>query len=373
MQLEFRTKPFLQSVRRTLLVFLAGMALSGVLYGPETATRSLKMLGIAIPILGLGAWLCILVHELGHYWAAKKFGLNIAVFKVGPFVWKTEQVEKINDLIDGAGGLVMPVYTDWSRVREQVRSIVTAGPLASLVLAVLLSLGARAAPTRVSEMTWPQASLVIGFWGVVIVSWLLVTNILPFKYSGLYSDGYQLLALKRGGTEADQLAALAFISSLSVQGRRARNWPPEPILALTAAARGDEREAMAQYLLYAHYRDSGQIALARQSVDRAVSLIPSVSPKNIVLRQAIWTEAAFMAEDAVQGRQFLDLVGPPLVNIALWTLRAEAHVLSLEGDMEGARDRIQKFLNQAQHDLRFSPERLESARESVQDLASQEM
>jgi hypothetical protein len=184
------------------------------------------------PFLGLacwviGSWISTLIHESGHAAAVRACGWRVLVFVVRPFGL---QIPNRNLFMarrsqrPGAGGWVSMVpRSQATGTRARLAIIVAAGPLASLVVAMVAMVG---------SPLWLAASdrhdlrvSLIGFaFGVQALHGGLF-SLLPHMRVGGNSDGDILRLLRRVDARWDALRPLAWLRGLQESNVRLRELP----------------------------------------------------------------------------------------------------------------------------------------------------
>lgn len=165
------------------------------LFGWIAVTIVVQTAGVFAVILffSLVPLLCIYVHELGHELAAKRFGMRIIEFKVGPFVrrkgrWSIAR----NAMGSDVGGHVTYEETNTRYLTSMSDTIITAaGPAANLALTIIL---------------WAVGYGLLkpgGLLGVCIATGLqslafVVGSLWPMRLrSGTLTDGAHLLSIAK--------------------------------------------------------------------------------------------------------------------------------------------------------------------------------
>jgi hypothetical protein len=285
------------------------------------------------------AWLGVLVHEMGHYAAARRVGLRVLQIRVGPFHVSSNQ----DGLVFSAGGsdilggmtLVSPTTTD--HLRERYRRFVAGGPSASAYLAII-AVGA----TYRFGASSPELGLSLGmisFFAVIF----LISSLLPTAGKGAASDSWWLLTLKEEDSDGDAFVAFLKILVLANQYDHPKTWPEDLVRqAMTATAPLDT-------LVHAHvfaaiYFDTlkrQEEALAAAEVARqhlGASLRPGTRYSAVRVCAAV---LATNGGDLATARALLDdwAAHTPLDAYYRWT---DACVMWVEGRRKEGLDRIRE-------------------------------
>lgn len=146
----------------------------------------------ALPLFFGGPTLAILIHELGHAFAASRCGMNVRAIAVGPLELRTQPMRMHFSgriLGDDVGGHVR--YDD-SRGRYLTRRIdaliTAAGPAANLLSALISFAAANAFGDT------PAGRLLVGFAYVSLAAFVL--SAWPFRLeSGRGNDALELIRL----------------------------------------------------------------------------------------------------------------------------------------------------------------------------------
>lgn len=171
------------------------------------------MLGSIVPILA--------VHELGHLAGAKWQGMRFILFVAGPFqVTRTPSGLRFSLVWNlGTFGGLAAALPDQSRpIRPQLLSMITCGPLASLLLALVGGLIFAIVPGK--------PGLYGAYIGAVSAMIFLVTAI-PSRAGGFMTDGMQFIEVWRGGQAVMHRQKITALSSQSLAGLRPRDWDSE--------------------------------------------------------------------------------------------------------------------------------------------------
>jgi hypothetical protein len=327
-----------------LLALAAGAALATLTLGPLTeleprGAQKWALILALFPVLILG----LAAHEAGHALAGALSGFRLYLFVVGPL-----KLQRVGDRLRAGlnrnvglygGAVVSAPPAEVAALRERFLRVVAGGPLASLALG-LLALGAsRALPVPrpgagTAELV-AYASLLV--FATLSLGLALVT-LTPNSLGGLPSDGARLLQLRRGGPEAERDVAALALTSLSMAGRRPREWPAA--LTEQAAAGPDVGfyAPLGHLMAYQRALDAGEEARAGEELRRALAVREQLPApyRPVLLLEGAYYEAAHR-RNAAAARSWLEGAARSPAVEAHVRLRAEAAVLAAEGDLEGAR------------------------------------
>ena len=145
--------------------------------------------------------IALLIHELGHFVAARILGLEILSFQAGPFLiaWKNGiGVFRFEPrLWLAAGGVRMKVPAE---IPAKRRILVTAaGPAASLLFSGIYWLAPVAQSDEIYDMDFLQwsVSLLAANSFVIFLLTALPLRSSPWNHQGGPTDGYRILTLIR--------------------------------------------------------------------------------------------------------------------------------------------------------------------------------
>jgi hypothetical protein len=291
---------------------------------------------LAVPLLWL---LAVLVHELGHLVGGLSQGMRFLLFIVGPFrVRQTASGIKADWYLRAAtfGGLVATVPTSSNPPRRVWLALIAGGPVASLVLALLLTAAAFGAEGRVAAYAWLTAA---------ISAATFLTTAIPAKAGGFLTDGRQFIEVLRGGPSVAHRNALTAIFGEGMAGTRPRERDAaayERALALTGH---DPLRDVGTWLLAFHR------ALDERDFDAASRWIDQVALHHddypIGFRQALANEVAFFAaryrQEPERAAQWLLLAEGGLVDPPSRAL-AQGALAWVQGDSAQAKTHIERGL-----------------------------
>jgi hypothetical protein len=274
-------------------------------------------------------FVAVVLHELGHVIGGLLAGFRFICLAAGPLrVIATAQGIRLgwNRNLDLAGGMATTLPTDGRNLRLRLVAAVGGGPLSSLLFGLA---GGGLALWLLPEA--PDMGAVAAMAGLAGLAIFLAT-ISPQQSGGAQSDGGQLLALLRGGSQMELHKLGLEIQASSMQGARPRDWAIASLLQAFAHCKvRDDEWAEAGLLSYYHALDNGDATAAGRFLEQVLSNFEGYSPG---MRHDLALEAAYYqarhCQNPIQGRAWLrrgqeGLFGPHI------RLRAEAAVLLAEG------------------------------------------
>ncbi len=350
MKLTYAPSTVLESKRRAggwdtnRLVFLG--AVSIVTYGitrimlsfiPKTRPEAMSPLP-AFPVFLAASALVVIVifclviaaHELGHVGGGALVGFRFARLIVGP-LQVTRGTGNLRVSYSGnwlIGGASTTTPTDDRDLRRRMAFMIGSGPLVSWLLVILALLLAYLFRQTLPDL-WQGMPFV---WFVIIAPISAMASAWPFRIQGAMTDGALLLALLKGGPQAERLAMLWAMAGASAAGVRPRDRNPAWLQRALALSDGSAEEASANYYAYFRALDESQPGRAAACLDRILSLWPQLSPLwyNHYTLEAAYFEARY-GRDAAVARAWLDQSKSGLAVQPHTRLRAEAAVLLAEG------------------------------------------
>lgn len=219
----------------------------------EAKAIAIAFFVLAIPVL-------VLLHELGHLFAAVVQGWRVPILCVGALSLRFSPLRfrSGRPAFTGAAGAIVAVPPDGPVSRLGWAAISAGGPAANLLVAAFAAYVALQAP---SDST-PYAM----FLAVAAIS----------LFSGLYNltptrghDGQHIL-LSLFGPDPSLRASYVRLAGEQIAGKRPRDWDPALLRSVEAASlwNGDTQAAM---LLYAVYLDRDELAKARAALSRPLA------------------------------------------------------------------------------------------------------
>lgn len=204
----------------------------------------------------------IAVHEAGHLAGGLARGMRFLLYVVGPFqISRSAQGLRFDWVFNLGtfGGLAACIPRTDQPLRGQLLPMISGGPLASLLLA-LLGWGLYEA----SNGRWAAWALIVALLSAMI---FLVTAF-PMRAGGFMSDGAQFLEVLRGGAAVEARHRLTLLMGQSLAGARPSELDPSLIDACLGAADADPgRRVAARYYALLHACDRADVAQAGEHAD----------------------------------------------------------------------------------------------------------
>lgn len=229
-------------------------------------------------LLFLCEWIAAFFHELGHAIAGYVNGMRLVAFSVGPFLahkkankWKFGFT--LGTLI-GAGGSVATVPLHLRNLRRRMAVEIAAGPIASLLTAVIAMGVLAKMPHSAWEMWWKVPAVV-----AAISAGAVLLNLIPFRSAAGFSDGALLAQLLVGGPFADMREALKAIGATSVSPLRPRD-VDAAVLSRGVNASAGEMAGTGRILETICAVDRGDLTCARACLDSALETLSTPEKVN---------------------------------------------------------------------------------------------
>lgn len=256
-----------------------------------------RQLATVLLLLLVALFVNVLVHELGHYVAARREGYPIYALVVGPFgFYRTED-----------GGWAFQIRGKWPSVlgyclfgtkvamnqRWGYARAIAGGPLAGFLFAALSYWAA----------LWLQGAFPVPDYAQNPVLWMLntfafmvplvslslnLTALLPTEWAD--TDGHKLFRLLRSDAHARRYLALEGVRLTNVRGVRPRDWEPEWIAMITELQDRSVDTVTAHKFAYRWALDRGDQVAAEAYLAQAVKWRESANPRE---RATVLVEAAF--------------------------------------------------------------------------------
>lgn len=329
-----------------VLVIVAAALGGGYLAGSLGASAGLgvrreSIEGWFFVALAATMWGTIAVHELGHLLAGLWQGNRFALYAVGPLLVLREGDRvrvRFNRSLSLWGGIAGTMPRPGARAADAVanfRRVVIAGPLASLLLAVVGALLA----TRASD-----ATRLLGLTAALTSGLIAMVTMLPLKTGGFYSDGARWLMLRRGGAAAERWVALSTLGALAMNAVPAKEWPGEALANAARLADDSLDGTLLNQMLHGAALMRGDHASATRHMDAMRAhgaAMPGAVQQLLALDSAWW--AAMVEGDAARARaDFASGKGASFASPRT-RQRVEAAVLLAEGRPEEARALVRRL------------------------------
>ena len=159
---------------------------------------------VAIAVFFVPAFLIVIgFHESGHVIAGILMKFEFKSITVGPFMWEKQQrgiAFRWNKNVNTSGGLALCLPVGGENLKRRFAVYAAGGPLASIVLEIVMYLLSRIVPGIATE----------GNTLALIVKWLLmeiallsaliaIATLIPIHTGGFSSDGARIINLLKGG------------------------------------------------------------------------------------------------------------------------------------------------------------------------------
>lgn len=285
------------------------------------------------PMLLAVMFLAILLHELGHVVGGKLAGMRFRFLAVGPLCVESEgerlrvRLNRSLALWGGIAGCTPENVGEPEDLRKQMLSMVTGGPLTSLLTALV-------------PLVWMSPFTVMYS---LMSGMIALATMLPLEAGGFASDGKRVLNLLRR-TEAGWLwIGVASLGTMA-EVMRPRDWPRPLVDSTTRAATLQSMDSvMAKWLRHSYHYDREENDLARQWLEQALSEEKYMSP---AARPILYLSAADfharVTQDVTTAREYLEKAKAPGFMTDETRALTEAAVLLLEGKKDEARLAIER-------------------------------
>lgn len=358
-------------------------AVAGYAFGKgfrATGDLPIALMALTAASSAFAYFLAIAVHETGHAAIGSRVGLNVIWFVVGPFMWQKQLGVwrfKWNRSLTLAGGLVVCLpgeSDDTQSLIQKYKAMVVAGPIASLLLALLTVVLVIAINGLMTSNL--LALTVLRNFCVLVAAFSLaifVVTIIPSHVGGFFSDGARYLRFTRGGDSARMEVASIKLLSISTSRMRPRLIDVEQLKEMKELAMR-LNEPFAVYVdsyLYRSALDRGDIDAAEIHLSSYLGQIEKI-PKG--MRSNVWIDAAYYyawaRKDLVKAKEYWGKIqsNPAIEEAEIHA--TQAAIAKLEGDYKLALENIEQAIRKAP--LMISPgsatmllEQMQSLRESL--------
>jgi hypothetical protein len=284
----------------------------------------------------------VFCHELGHVFAGWAAEMKLWTFAVGPLRFSLRsgkwgcEFSPAGLWGGGAAGLVPTHLRD---IRSRQVFMIAAGPVASLITAILATAVALTAPGNAWEPAWKF------FTWLATFAWVsAVVNCIPMRPQDQYSDGAQIYQLLSGGPWADYHMAFSMVSSSLATPLRPRDFDVAILNRAAAFMATGLRGMLLNLYLYLHHCDCGRTAEGLRYFDIAESMYPQIASElpadlhlsfvygNAVLKQDLAAAELWW--------QRMEAKGKSRQNVDYW--KARAALLWIGGFLGDAREAWQQ-------------------------------
>jgi Zn-dependent protease len=284
----------------------------------------------------------IFCHELGHVFAGWATEMKLHTFAVGPLRFSLRSGKwgcEFNPAGLWGGGAAGLVPTHLRDMRSRQVFMIAAGPIASLITAILATAVALAAPGNAWAPAWKFCSWLATF------AWVsAVVNCIPMRPQDQYSDGAQIYQLLSNGPWSDVHMAFAMVASSLVTRLRPRDFDVAILNRAAACMVTGLRGMLLNLFLYMHHCDCGRTAEGLHYFDIAESMYPQIAsdlPADLHLEFVYGN--AFFKHDLAAAQlwwQRMEAKGKSRQKVDYW--KARTSLLWIEGSIGEAREAWQK-------------------------------
>jgi hypothetical protein len=323
-----------------------------------------------ISLLGLPLFtlfLAVASHHAGHLVAARMTGFEAVRIKFGP-ITILEKLEA-TDVLSLGFVVLRPGRAE--RLRRRLCWLVLAGPLASLLLPLLLEGALRLAQTRWGALHFLVTSGVHLFLAVSLL--LGISSLLPdIDSAGNFSDGTRLLMLLKSDFRGQRLIALLRMQLGLNSGEHPRGWGEDLVVCALASKDESFDTVAANWLAYLWATGRQDLTQATRYLEEALIAV-AASPGH--LRDRIFLEAAiFQAwyrHNLVKARLWESQIQNPDSLPPLERKRLEIASCWAQGRSFDAFETLQQHLKQVR-ELPASPLRTSAERDALEWKAQME-
>jgi len=215
---------------------------------------------VSLALVLVGWTFIVVVHELGHAFAASIYGWKIAVVAVGRLTIRPAQRRLHYGLsaFPGLGGAILPIPPEAGNWRKSYVIMLLGGPIANLVLAVCFAAGVLICSE--SPFWTHYLGVMAGLSGLTCA-----VNLLPVSKGLQKFDGARI-AMALRGENLESWARLARLSAELVTPKRPRDWNPECVAAARDDYASGGSEGALGLMLCAYHLDCGDLEKARAAL-----------------------------------------------------------------------------------------------------------
>jgi hypothetical protein len=301
----------------------------------------------------LAGFVAVLVHELGHALGGVAVGFRFLFLAVGP-LWVERSSRgwrvQFNRVPSLWGGIAACIPSQAADLARRMAWVAAAGPLSSLLLAIIAGLGAR----LTTETSAATTAARFGLMELAVMSAMifLATAVMPAPGGGFSNDGQRVWRLLKGDAQAQAESALLALTGLMMGAMRPRDWPLELVQRSLLLEGRALFSASARSMAALHALDQGNEALAQQHNEVMVALLPDLPAG---LRPSFQVSAALVlaragrvddAERLVTGLKPSLLTEAHLLSLVWATIhaargeRSQAHARARQGLEEWTRPKV---------------------------------
>ena len=258
---------------------------------PGLADSALLFLGLFIGSFLGGFIVSVALHELGHVVAGKIAGFRFAFMIFWPVKITRRGSSGLSIKLSlrngiGMGGLAGMVPVAGLPMRQAYLTMLSGGPLASLLVALLA--GSAAIGMGLGQNLFGGV-----FWIFAITSLLLFfLTIIPMKAGGFLSDGAAIRLLKKGSPEEiDRYVALLECGSAIAAGTRPAGLNPSHVETLLTSGPEEPVFFQARHFAFLHAADSNNLTGAREFMEE---IQQNLEKSPVIMRGRYQLDAAWL-------------------------------------------------------------------------------
>jgi Zn-dependent protease len=314
---------------------------------------SSSSLFVPLPVIAVGYFTTLMLHESGHALAAHSFQMKMLSFSAGPFQWRKQEGSWKFKITASRlfGGSVNVVPTNPHQPRWQDVCMIFAGPAANLCSGLLFVWAALHAPGNPWQAAWFYLSFTASFSFIVAFS-----NLLPFRTKkGSYSDGARILQLFTNSPVNEFHQTLHRLQSTLVTPLRFRDLDPDAFRRVADRYATELTGLHLRLCAVGIFEDSGRIPEARSELAAAQIIYDTFTiDLPVPLHTVFIIDHAYLNRDAAAARLWWSRMkakkAEPLT-VDYWLARTA--LLWIEGRLREAEEAWQKADSKAQKLPRF--------------------
>jgi Zn-dependent protease len=301
-----------------------------------------QVMWISLLQIEAAVWVNVLCHELGHVFAGWATEMKLRTFVIGPLRFTLRSGKwgcQFNPAGLWGGGAAGLVPTHLQDIRSRQVFVIAAGPVASLITAILATAFALTSPGNAWAPAWKFFSWLATF------AWVsAVINCIPVRPQDQYSDGAQIYQLLSNGPWADFHLAFSMVSSSLVTPLRARDFDVAVLNRAAAFMVTGQRGMLLNLFLYMHHCDCGRTEEGLRYFEIAESMYPQIAkelPADLHLEFVYGN--AFFKQDLAAAQiwwQRMGAKGKTTKKVDYW--KARTALLWIEGNIGEAREAWRK-------------------------------
>jgi hypothetical protein len=338
---------------RFLYAFAKGLAL-GVGFVAALRFLSGETLGawwVLLPTVMGVVLLSVVAHELGHVLGGRLGGWRPFLFIVGPLRLRFGERLHVSWGRLGPGLLGMaaslpPAHAGTARSRG-LTLMLLGGPVANLLLVLLGLLALLGLGDDLSAFQRRACAVL-----VLVNGFFAVVNLLPVKFGGFLSDGYQLRQAWQGDPAVHERLAMTLLQAQALAGRRPRDWDAGLVQTITQAQADPQARLTGPLFSLAVAWDHGHSEAAAEAALRYAERLHSddYAQTTALLRRALLLPmVVYLAEDRgdpAAAQRWWDAALALMQGMAMPhdELHAEAALTLAQGDRKAAAELARRGL-----------------------------